>query len=291
MLGRLGKGMVLGSLIVGVLLTAPDPDAANEHITIAILPCYDIVMTFKKFYPLITYLEEQTGYGIKIAVETDFSEFELGIRNGDIDFALQDPHTYVELARLYNRDTIIRVLTVDGDRTQYGAIIARRDSGINSIADLRGKTVMFGPRLSIAKWLAAKTLFEDNGMNIDEDLRSYRNGGCCEDIAFDVYLGTVDAGVVCGHFIKGHPESQAELGIDMSQIVVIGKTELVPTRVLAARRTISSDIVAKLVDALLRVDKANPSHVDMLTRAELGGFERAYDEDYDHVRDLIGVKR
>ena len=288
---KLNKGIILSTLFISLLVGVSDSDAEKKHITIAILPCYDIVMSFKKFHPLIKYLEQQTGFDIKMAVQTDFSEFELAIRNGDIDFALQDPHTYVRLASLYDKDALISALTPEGGISLRGAIIARRDSGIKEVGDLRAKTVMFGPKHSLAKWTAAKILFEENDINIDEDLRAYRNGGSCEDIAFNVYLKAVDAGVVCNHFVKEHTEDQNELGIDMNQIIVIGKTDFVPTRVFAARKTISSDIVTKLIDALLGIDNTNSAHANMLIGAELGGFQRANDEDYDDIRDLIGMKR
>jgi ABC-type phosphate/phosphonate transport system substrate-binding protein len=104
---KLHKGIILSVLIISVLVGSPDSNEAKEPITIAILPCFDIVMTYKKFHPLITYLEKQTGYDIKMVVQTDISEFELAVRNGDIDFALQEPHTYVNLASLYNKDALL----------------------------------------------------------------------------------------------------------------------------------------------------------------------------------------
>ena len=96
MFKRLNVAIILGSLFISVLACASDSDVAKKRITVAILPCSDIVMTFKKFHPLITYLEQQTGFDIELVVQTDFTEFEWSIRNGDIDFALQDPHTYVK---------------------------------------------------------------------------------------------------------------------------------------------------------------------------------------------------
>jgi phosphonate transport system substrate-binding protein len=287
----LHKAIMLGALIVILLVGVTDSGEAQEHITIAILPCYDIVMTFKKFHPLITYLEQQTGFDIKMVIQADLSEFELAIRNGDIDFALQDPHTYVGLAELYNKDALISSLVPGGASSHRGVVIVRKDSGIKEVGDLRAKTVMFGPKQSVTKWEVAKILFEENGIDIDEDLRSYRNGGCCDDIAFEVYLGAVDAGVVCDHFLEEQSESKKELGVDMNQIIVIGETHLVPTRVFAARKAISEEIVAKFVDALLGIDKSNPAHKDILISAELGGFQRANDEDYDVVRDIMGMKR
>lgn len=291
MLTRLTKGIILGALIISTLVGPIASYAAKKKITIAILPCFDIVMAFQKFHPLITYLEEQTGLEIKMMVQTNFSEFELAIRNGDIDFVIQDPHTYVRLANLYNKEALLRTLTAEGTTSRRGVIITRKDSGINELGDLRGKTVMFGPKQSIAKWIAARTLLEQNGINVDEDLRAYRNGECCDDIAFNVYLKAVDAGAVCEHFIGGdHAESQKKLGIDMDQMAVIGKTPLVPTKVFAARKTVSSDIVTQLVDALLGIDMADPALAKILQSAELGGFERVNDEDYNNIRELIGMK-
>ena len=291
MLKHMNKWIIVGSLLTILSVSASDSDVAKKQITVAILPCYDIVMTFTKFHPLITYLEQQTGFQIQLVVQTDFTEFELSLRNGDIDFALQDPHTYVKLAWLYNKDALISSLVHGGDTSQHGVIIVRRDSGLNELSDLRGKTVMFGPKLSVTKWLAARTLFEENDINIDEDLRAYRNGGCCEDIAFNVYLKTVDAGVVCDHFVREHPESQKELGIDINQIIVIGETKSVPSRVFAARKTISDDIVSEITHALLSIDIENPVHAKTLAQAELSGFRRTNDEYYDGIRDLIGMKR
>jgi phosphonate transport system substrate-binding protein len=291
MLTRLNKVIILSLLIMSLLIGSPDSDEAKERITIAILPCFDIVMSYKKFHPVIAYLEEKTGFDIKMAIQTDISEFELAIRNGDIDFALQDPHTYVNLASYYNKDYLLRTLTPEGLTTRRGVIIVRRDSGIHEVADLRGKTVMFGPKQSIAKWIAAKILLEENGINIDENLRAYSNGRCCEDIAFYVYLEAVDAGVVCSHFIEEYSDSKEGLGIDINEIVVIGRTDFVPTRVFAARKTLSNDIVEKFINALLSIDKADPVQSDILVSAELGGFEGVHDEDYDEIRELMGIKR
>jgi len=247
--------------------------------------------TFKKFHPLATYLKEQTGYDVEIRILKDFTEFEWAIKNGDIDFALQDPHTYVRLAKLFKKDALIRALTREGGASQNGALIVRKGSGIKNIGDLRGKTVMFGPKLSATKWIAAKELFQENGININKDLRAFSHGGCCEDIAFNVYLHEVDAGVVCDHFLEEHAEDRNELGMDTTQLIVIGKTRSVPTRVLTARKELNSSVVARIYAALLRLDKKNPQHAKILYPAEIGGFQKSRDKEYDRIRSLIGVNR
>ena len=262
---------------------------ARETITLAILPCSDAVRAFKKFSPLAKYLSQETGFDIKIVVPKDYIEFERATKTSKIHFALQDPHTYVRLSEWYNKDALIKTIASDGTTYHSGVFIARKDSGINRIENLRNKSVMFGPMISAPKWLAAKMLLDENGIDIDEDLLLYCNGGCCEDITFNVYIKTVDAGVVCDHFIERHSDKQDELGIVGEQIAIIGKTKSVPTRVFSACENVGNDIVTAVNKALLRLDLKKPAHKKILHDAELNGFQESKDEDYDYIRMLIGI--
>ena len=293
MIKRLSKGLVIGALFMWLLVSGNYADKANgagKRITIGILPCTDAVMTFTMFHQLITYLKQETGFDIKMVVPKNLTEFERDLKNRDIDFVLQDPHTYVRLEGLYRKNTLIRALNPDGTATQSAVVVARKDTGINKLEDIKGKTVMFGPKLSTHKWLAARVLFEENGINIDKDLKAFSHGGCCEDIAFNVYIKKVDAGLVCDHFFGGHPRRHPDLGMDIKQFTVIRRTKPVPTKVFAARQEISQPVVAKVTNALLRLDKDKPAHKKILSRAEIGGFQMSNDEVYDSIRKLIGEK-
>jgi ABC-type phosphate/phosphonate transport system substrate-binding protein len=287
--GTLSKWAV--AVVFFLLVVATWADGTEKTITIAISPCTDVVMSFKKFNPLVTYLKEQTGLDVRLVVPRDSADFERDIKSGAIDFALQDPNVYLMFAPLYDKGTLIRALTPEGGTSQSGVVIVRKDGNINQLKDLTGKTVMFGPKLSAARWVAAKLLFEENGINIDQDLKAYSHGRCCEDIAFSVYLKAVDAGVVCDHFLEEHSKKQKELGVEIKQIRVIARTGLVSTRVFAARLGTSKSITAQINEALLRLDKNKPAHAKILSPAELGGFQKSEDKDYDTIRMLIDTER
>jgi len=290
MIKGLSKWSITGALFMCLLVAASYAEEAKKRIAIAMFPCTDVVMNLKKFHPLVTYLKQETGFDIEFMVAKDSAKFERAIKNGDLHFAFQDPNIYVKSADLYDKNTLISALTGKGSTSQSGMVITRKDSGINKVEDLRGKTVMFGSKLSAARWVAARKLFEESGINIDKDLKAYSNGGCCEDVAFNIYLKAIDAGVVCDHFLKEHSEKQKELGMDTKQIVVVCGTRSVPTRVFAARQEVSDDIVTRVNQALLSLDKNKPAHAKILHRAELGGFQRSKDADYDGIRMLMGVK-
>ena len=283
------KSIIIAMISICLFAFSLNADSKKQGIKIAILPCTNLVMTFKKFHPLVEYLARETELKVELMVPKDFAEFKSEIKNGEIDFALQDPHTYVKLVDLFDQGNLLKALSMEGGATQYGVVIVRKDSRITDIKDLKGKTVMFGPTLSSGKWLAARILFEDNGINLEKDLKAYSHGGCCEDIAFSVYLKAVDAGVVCDHFLAEHEEKQKELGVVAAQITPLIRTKSVPTRVFGARTNLNKDLVARVTEALLKLDNKNPQHASILARAELGGFQRSQDGDYDPIRRLMAI--
>ncbi len=90
------------------------------------------------------------------------------------------------------------------------------------------------------------------------------------------------------HFLETHLNKQQELGFEASQLMIIARTDDVPTRVFAARKALEPDIVSEVNRALLRLDNQHPAHVQILQNAEIGGFRRSSDADYNGIRALIG---
>lgn len=292
MIRRLADGVVALVFFFCLLTGVSSAEVvADKKIVIAVSPCSDVVLSFKKFHPLVAYLQAETGAEIELVFPPDAAEFEEQIKNKAIDFALQDPNVYVKFAPLYDKGTLLKALSPKGSEFQSGAVVARKDGNIRTMKDLVGKSVMFGPKLSASKWVVAKMLFEENGINIDQDLSTYANGGCCEDIVFNVFLKAFDAGVVCDHFLEEHAKKQRELGVNAQELQVIAMTRRVPTRVFSARKDLSSELVASFDRALLKLSNNNPEHAKILYSAEVGGFQRAKDEDYDDMRILIGEKK
>jgi phosphonate transport system substrate-binding protein len=284
------KLFVLLFMMISLQVTPISAEVERKSVNLAVLPCTDIVNTFKKFHPLVTYLTEKTGLPIRLVVPENLTKFETSLNNGEIDLALQDPHTFLKLSDLFDKDSLLRTRNLEGGTTQAGVIIVRKDSGIHTITDLKGKTVMFGPKFSAGKWLAGRLLLEENGINIEKDLKAYFNGGCCEDIAFNVYLKAVDAGVVCDHFAGEHGDKQKELGIDASQLMVIAKTKDVPMKVYAARKGIDKETIIKIKQALMNLDRHNPDDMKILSPTELGGFQAYFDGDFGLIRTMMSSK-
>jgi phosphonate transport system substrate-binding protein len=247
--------------------------------SIAVLPCTDIEATFRRFHPLIEYLKQSAGVAVRLVVPRDLAEFEALLRNGQVDAALQDPHTYARLAHYFDGSTLLGTVGTDGRTVQAGVLVVRKDSGVTRPAQLRGRAVMFGPRTSTAKWVAARMLFDSEGIDPDRDLKIV-NGGCCEDIAFVVAIRSVDAGVICEHFMNQREARQGELGLDADALRIIARTPAFPMRAFAARQGAPAAVVAAVIDALLRLNPRVPDQGRILSSAEISGFRRASEAEY-----------
>ena len=256
----------------------------SRELKISIFPCTDAANSFRKFHPLVAYLQQSSGLNISLVFHDDMAGYERALKNGSLDFVIQDPHVYVKLADQYNDAYILQALTLDNETTQSGVIIVRKDSGLKRIMDLKGKTVMFGSKLSSPRWIAARHLFKKNGLQIDRDLLDYSNKGCCEDVAFNVFLNVVDAGVVCDHFLQEHGTRQPELGLDAGQLVVIAVTDRVPTKIFSGSKYVREDDMVMITRALTHLDPQDSEHRRILKSADLGGFRKASAQDLSQIR-------
>jgi ABC-type phosphate/phosphonate transport system substrate-binding protein len=175
--------------------------------------------------------------------------------------------------------TPLQTRGLDGSIRQAAVVLVRRESDVTRLEQLRGRVVMFGPRASSTKWVAARQLFESAGLAVERDVKAV-NGGCCEDIAFEVALKAVDAGVVCDHFIGLHDNRQKDIGVDPRSLRIVGRTAPVPTRIFAAREGVPRDVVAAVTGALSGLDASRADDAGVLTSAELRGFVRTTRAEY-----------
>lgn len=257
----------------------------SKTFTMCIFPCTDATNSFRKFHPLVTYIQQTVGLNISLVFHDDLAGFERALKNGSLDFVIQDPQVYAKLADKYSNTYTLQALTSGKETTQSGVVVVRKDSGLKDIMDLKGKTVMFGSKLSSPRWIAARHLFEKNGIEVDRDLLDYSNKGCCEDVAFNVFLKVVDAGVVCDHFLQEHEGRQQALGLDAVQLAVIAATDQVPTKIFSAGKDVRDDDLARMVRALMQLDFQDSKHRRILESADLGGFQKASSQDLRQIKE------
>lgn len=83
-----------------------------------------------------------------------------------------------------------------GQQTNFykGQFITRKDSGIKSIADLKGKTFCGVDATSTSGWIIPSINLKGNGIDPDKDLKAVTFAGSHPNVVIAVYKGDCDAG-------------------------------------------------------------------------------------------------
>ena len=210
--------------------------------------------------PLKLYLESKLQRPVELVTAPDFMGFVERTRNGDYDLILTAPH----LGRLAEqRDGYARVVKTGHQVT--GVFLARRDSGILSMADLKGKSVMIAQPVSVVYQMAVEHL-KRNGLVPGKDVtvvatRTHNNS------LYGPVQHETDASAT-GAFLWASADENVRSGL-----IEIGRTQSVPGFMIMANKRMPPAQV-KRVQALLLDFWKTPEGKAYFQAAELVDFQK-----------------
>lgn len=123
----------------------------------AVVPQFNNTAIHRDWTPVLDMIEQKTGYQFKLTFYTSISSFEVGFLKGESDFAYMNPYHAVAAKEAQGYMPIVR----DGKRKLVGIIVVRKDSNINNINDLSGKTISFPSPNAFAASLYLRTLLHE----------------------------------------------------------------------------------------------------------------------------------
>jgi len=275
--------------VVAVLLAVAGCRTGDPRVfRIGFMICNSRAETEERFAPLTAYLSRTTGARFE-PVYLDTSDVEEAFERGDLDFTHTNSLLYVILHERHGA----RVLAADR-RGSFGAptrgvIIARKDSGLATLADLVGKRFVFGPQWAPFGFLTQYALLLENGIDPETDLGYYaipHGSWKHEKVMYSVLYGAFDAGAAP---LIDLEEMAAEGQIDPDDFVVLARGDLAPYCTVAASPKVPAEWADKVRTALLAVDADTTAGVGgenlrVLRRALLTGFAKVTDADYEPIR-------
>ncbi|MEP6637528.1 MAG: phosphate/phosphite/phosphonate ABC transporter substrate-binding protein, partial [Acidobacteriota bacterium] len=95
-----------------------------------------------EFEPLMSYLSAALGQKVVLYIAPNYGELRTQMESGVVDIGSFSPFAYVDAARGL-KIRIIAQSILEGSATYRGLIVVRNDSGLKTLADLRGKRFAF----------------------------------------------------------------------------------------------------------------------------------------------------
>jgi phosphonate transport system substrate-binding protein len=116
------------------------------------------------YRPLAQYLEAQLGRKVELRTVDTWEGLAKSLANGETDLALMGPWGYV-LANHAARAQVVSTILYDGKPEYFALMITHPDSGIKTVADLKGKTFAFGDKGSTSGYLIPLHYFMTQGID------------------------------------------------------------------------------------------------------------------------------
>lgn len=171
--------------------------------------------------------------------------------NGAADIAWYGPASYLQ-AKARGCAELLALAVRHGESVYYSAIFARKEAGINSVADLKGKKIALGDVNSTSSFNVPVAMMLSAGVNPARDAAVINLAGSHANVLKALAEGLVDAG---GASFDSFEKAVNAKAIDPALVKVVVKSAAIPYPPLAIQPKVNAAIKAKLREAFNNVDK------------------------------------
>ncbi len=280
-----GLWLAAVAAVVGLLAPVPAEAYRPRILQIGFVPSENSAQMAQKVAPLLAQLSKRVGIKTVSFVAQDYPGVVEAMRYRKVDAAFLAPLPSVWAEREANARILLKA-TRYGREFYYSAIIVRRDSGMRTLKDLKGKRFAFGDQYSMASYIFPRAMLRAKGLDPERDFEIMPPGGH-DTTVLAVFNKTADAGAVFANdpagkegawsFFLKTPEERA-------QVVPIAISKPIPNDTFTVRADLDPVVVSKLKAALLAMS-ATPGLLHEIYH--LDGFKEARYEDYEPVREIL----
>ncbi len=258
--------------------TAPAGVAAPTY-RFAIHPLHNPKLLAEAYQPLVDHLNRQlSGARIELEASRDYQAFEAKFRNRAPPVLLPNPWQTLEAMKVG-----YHVIAMAGDAEDFkGIFIVRKDGGIKTPADLKGKLVSYPSPTALAACIMPQYFLHQHGINVNRDIQNAYVGSQ-ESSIMHAYLGKSAAGATWPPpwrlFQRDHPAEAA-------QLEVIWETPPLLNNSVMLRDDVPAAIGQTIRNTLLALPQTQEGR-KILAGMSTARFHPAADADYAKVRDYV----
>jgi phosphonate transport system substrate-binding protein len=250
----------------GVLRVSAIPDEAPTELQ-------------RKFEPLGDYLRKQTGMAGQFTPVTDDAAVVEGLATNKIDLAWLGGFTYVQ-ARIRSNGGVVPIVQRAEDQVFTSKFIVPLDSPANSLADLKGKTFVFGAPSSTSGSLMPRYFLLQAGIDPERDFKTVAFSGAHDATVAFVAAGRAQAGVLNASVWDKLVESKNP---NAAKVRVLATTPTFYDYNWTVRPGLDPALTKKLTDAFLRLDPANPADKAIMDLQRASKFIPTQSSNYDGI--------
>lgn len=180
--------------------------------------------TLADYEPIFNAVARSTGLRFDIKTGQSYNAVVEGMVAGKVDIAFFGPVTF-DQAKRRGAAELLAVAVTDGESAYYSGIFVRKDGGIESLEDLRGKSIAFGDVNSTSSFNVPLAMIVEAGIDPINGLGEVIIAGSHASSLAALQAGKVDA--ACASYTSF--EKAAENGqVNPEAIAPIAKSAPIP---------------------------------------------------------------
>lgn len=258
--------------------TAP-PQVSVATFALAVHPLHNPQKLATTYLPLVDLLNRRLrGARVELLASRDYAAYNERIRARGPELLLPNPWQTLEAIKVG-----YRVIAMAGDASDFkGLLIARRDSPLREVTDLKGKVVSYPAPTALAACIMPQYFLHQRGLDVERDIVNAYVGSQ-ESSILQAYLGKAALAATWPPpwrmFQLEHPREAAELK-------VLWETPPLVNNAVMVRDDVPAEVVARLRHTLLTLGDSAEGRA-ALASMSMTGFAPADNATYAVVRDYI----
>ncbi|MNB63116.1 Phosphate-import protein PhnD precursor [compost metagenome] len=255
---------------------------AKDKLTIGLIPSEDSQAMIESSKQVLDDLQAKIGMPVVPFVATDYNGIIEALRSGKLDVAYLGPFSYVLATSVADVEAFSVAVTKKTGQSAYKSVIlARKDSGIHSLADLKGHTFAFVDPSSASGHLFPKAGLEQSGFAPDSLFKRVIFSGSHDASILAVENKKVDAAAVADRIFAS---AVAKGVVNQDDFEIVWSSKPIPESPMVWRKALDPELKKKVADAL-----ASIKDVPWGDQGVLNGFQPTTDASYDVVRETAKV--
>ena len=280
---RLRKLIILFLACMLFIPAAAIPQSSQQKIYIGLIPEMNIFKQKQRFKLLGDYLSKKTGIPVEFTILSRYGNILESFASEKMDGAFFGSFTGALAIKKLGVVPLARPVNLDYTSTYQGYLFVRKNSGIRSAADMKGKKMAFVEKATTAGYVFPLAYLRENGItNIDSYFSEQFFTGSHDAAVFAVLNKKSDIGAA-KHSIYDRARKE-DPRVDQ-ELVVLAKSPSVPSNGLCVRKDLGADVRNKLKDALLSL-KNEPEGKQVLEQFGAVMFIETTAQDYQPVFDM-----
>ena len=232
------------------------------------------------YTPFADYLAKEIGVPVKFTPVVDYAATVEGLAANKLDMVWYGGLTSVQAARRAKGATRIVMRKEDAEFKSH--FITRKETGIRSLKDLKGKTFSFGSVSSTSGHLMPRFYLLKGGINPEKDFSKFGFSGAHDATAAWVEASRVDAGAL--NFLVWDKLVETKK-VDTGKVVIFWTTPPYVDYVWTVRGGLDRSLMEKISKAFVKLDYKKPEDKKLLDLHRTKGYIPAKDTDWKGIEE------